>query len=441
MKTIKTNTFYKYLLVLITLGIPMTIFGQNKSLQKTYNWKYNVSEDASLIFNNYDCDLNIKTWDKPSIEYKLHITITGSTLEDTETLDNYLDNLTFSNSSNHVDIDMRFWDQRTTRGNKTKLDLKKGDKVTLTTFKIRGELTIPKGSNLDLKSKYSSIELADILGKLKLELYNDKLYGGNVGSSSILKAKYCTIEFETMKNVTAELYNTDIETENIENLSLESKYSKIFGKNALDLNIDSYNDKLVFETTRNVNFSAKYSSFRAQKSGMLTADSYNCTIIIDDLDDIKINSKYSKFEFKNGESCTLLSAYNDGLKFSSLKNLSISESKYGSYKIDELTTSLNVTDGYSDKLSILKTGLEFKELDINEKYGKIEIGLPQELAYRFIAKIKYPNLNIDEAGISTKIKIKESSDLEYEGVKGIESPEMPLILVKGYSVSFSINNY
>ena len=436
-----TTTSYKSILLLLILIQPLAGFGQEKKLQKTYNWKYEVSKDVNLSFNNYNCDLNILTWDKPTIEYNLHITATGSSTEDAQALDKYLENLTFHNSSNRVDIDMKFWSQRISRMNKTKLDLKDGKKITLTEFKISGELKIPTGTNLDLTSKYSNIELADILGRLNLELYNDKLYGGNVGSNSSIKAKYSTLEFKTMKNVTAELYNTDIETEDIENLNLESKYSKIFGKNALDMDIDSYNDKLVFEITGNVDFNAKYSSFRAEKSGMLTTESYNCTVIISDLGDIKINSKYSKFEFIKGNNCTISSAYNDGFKSTMLKSLNISESKYGTYKIDELTGSLIVKEGYSDKFVIPKTGLDFNGIKINEKYGKITLGVPDKLAYKLKANVKYPNLNFNEDAFTIRIKIKESSNLEYEGIKGKETTGMPVFDIKGFQVSLTIDEY
>ncbi len=437
----KTNTSCKYYFVLLAFLISSSLFAQNKTLQKAYSWDFSVSNDANLAFNNYDCDLDIQTWDKPTIEYKLQITATGLKAEDIEILDNYLESLIFHRSSNHVTIDNRFWDQRSTRNNKTKMKLRNGEYIALTKFQISGELKIPSGTNLNLDSKYSNIEMDDIYGKLNLILYNDKLYAGNAGSNLSLEAKYSSIEFKTIKDIKAKLYSTDIDANIMGNLEADSKYSKIFCGTVKSIDINSYNDKLVFDTTGNVNFKAKYSSFIAKKSKILNVETYNCTVIIDKIESIKIDSKYSKFEFENGENCNISSAYNDGLKFSSLKILNIYESKYGTYKIDELSTSLSVTEGYNDKLDILKTGLGFKGLNVNEKYGKIKISLPNKLAFILKAKIKYPNLNIDEAGITIKIKTKENSYLVYEGMKGIESPEMPLIQIKGYSVSFSIINY
>ncbi len=95
----------------------------------------------------------------------------------------------------------------------------------------------------------------------------------------------------------------------------------------------------------------------------------------------------------------------------------------------------------SDKFEIIKTGTAFKGLKANEKYRKIRIGIPEQLNFRLKANIKYPHLNIDDAGITTRIKILENSNLEYEGFKGSESAELPLIQVKGYNVSLTINEY
>ncbi len=434
-------TFYKFFLLGIVFCLPLMTLGQSKKLQKSYNWKYEVSKDVDLSLNSYDCDIDILTWDKPTVELVLHVTATGSDVDDALELDEYLKNLTFHNSPNKVDVDLKFWSQRTSRMNKTRLDLKGGDNISLTEFKISGEMKIPSGTNLDLNSKYSNIELADILGRLNLVLYNDKLYGNNVGENTSIEAKYCTLEFGTMKDVRAELYNTDMELEDLGSLTLNSKYSKVFGKNAMNMDLESYNDKYIFETTGDVSFNAKYSSFQAKKSGLLTADSYNCTVIINEVDDIKITSKYSKFEFINGRNCTVSSSYNDGFKSGTLNKLNITGSKYGSYRIGELGESLDVIEGYSDKFVIPRTGPNFKGIKLNSKYGKITLGVSDNLPYKLKANVKYPNFSFNEEVFKTKIKIKESSNLEYEGVKGTEAPGMPLFDIKGYQVSLTVEYY
>ena len=438
----KKQYFCKSLFLLIFLSISLAGYGQDKKLQKTYSWSYKANEDVNLSFNNYNSDLNIKTWDKPSIEYKLHLVAKGAREDDTERLDSYLKNMTFSNSPESTSINMKFWKRRTSIMNRTKLKLEGEKEVILTEFKVTGELTIPKKCNLDLTSKYSDIEMADVLGKLALKLYNDKLYGGKVDNEVDISAKYSTIEFSDIKmGADITLYNTDFEANSIGDTKFESKYSKVFINTIGSLEMDSYNDKFNFERTGDIIFTAKYSGFISEKSGRLKADCYNCTVVIDQLEDIELVSKYSKFEFDKGGECKISASYNDGINSTQLKSLQITESKYGTFKIDKLTSDLSVITGYNDKFIIPETGDNFKSLKVNGKYEKITIGIPVNLDYRFKANIKYPKLDINEESFAYKTKIIESSSIEYNAVKGKEYEGMPEIKIEGYDISLSITEY
>ncbi len=441
MKT-KKQYFCKSLFLLIFLSISLAGYGQDKKLQKTYTWSYKANEDVNLSFNNYNSDLNIKTWDKPEIEYKLHLVAKGASEDDIERLDSYLKNMTFSNSPERASINMKFWKSRTSIINRTRLKLEGEKEVILTEFKVTGELTIPKKCNLDFTSKYSDIELADVLGKLTLKLYNDKLYGGKVDNEVVISDKYSTIEFSDIKGeADVTLYNTDFEANSIGDTKFESKYSKMFIKNSGSLELVSYNDKFNFERTGDVVFKAKYSGFISEKSGRLKADCYNCTVVIDQLEDIEIASKYTKFEFVKGGKCNISASYNDGINSTQLETLQITESKYGTFKIDKLTSVLSVAAGYNDKFIIPETGDNFKSLKVNGKYEKITLGIPASLDYRFKANVKYPKLDINEENFTYKTKIIESSTIEYNAIKGKEYEGMPEIKIEGYDISLSIIDY
>lgn len=58
---------------------------------------------------------------------------------------------------------------------------------------------------------------------------------------------------------------------------------------------------------------------------------------------------------------------------------------------------------------------------------------------RLTAKIKYTELKINESVRSTRIKILENSQLDYDGVRGKESDSMPVIEVNGQEVSLKIS--
>ena len=62
--------------------------------------------------------------------------------------------------------------------------------------------------------------MEDFSGQLKLDLYNDNLYGANVKGKTEIEDKYSTIEFKDMKDLKADLYNSKLEAANTGNLSI-----------------------------------------------------------------------------------------------------------------------------------------------------------------------------------------------------------------------------
>jgi len=427
--------FYKSAIISLILAIALNGYGQDKKIQKTYHWNYEVNEDVRFKFNNYDCDLTIHTWDKPEIKYSMSVDATLKSVEDAKRLDRYIDNLEYTHSAGMVEFNNRFWINRKNIMGKKTLDLKGEKKIGYTEFKMNGELWIPKSCNLFLESKYSGIDLEDINGRLYLNLYNDKLYGGNVNAHCEIESKYSNLEFKQMKDVDADLYNTDIETGDIGNLTIQSKYSSFRAGNVGVVNIDAYNDKYFFGNTGSIKFIDKYSDLTAGYIGNMNTDCYNSTIILTGVVDLDLTAKYSKFDIGNANNLNITSSYTDKYKINTLKTLNISETKYGDYKIDELASSLFMEDGYSDKFTIAKTGSAYKGLSINGKYIKMQVSFDKGLDYRFKANVKYPKFDINEEAMSVRIKIKESSQLEMEAIKGIEKEGMPEFTIKGYDMA------
>jgi hypothetical protein len=303
---------------------------------------------------------------------------------------------------------------------------------------MKGELWIPSGCRFELSSKYSEINMEDFSGQLFLDLYNDNFFGANVKGRTGIKDKYSTIDFKDMKDISADLYNSKIEAGNTGDMKIESKYSKVTTASSGNLDLNSYNDKYTIPKTGDITFVAKYSDLKTETSGQISLDCYEGSVIIKEAKDIKITSKYADFQFDVAGNISVASSYNDKLAAGKLTSLKISDSKYCSYKIDEMINSLTEADGYEDKFMIRRTGQEFRELRINGKYADISFSLPKTVDFRFRANITYPNLDIDESKFITRTKISDGSQLEYDAVKGTEKDGMPVIEVNGYEMSLKI---
>ncbi len=436
----RNNTyFFSSLTVLLILSTCLPAYGQDKQLQKTFHHKYQVTENVKMVINNYDCDLVIHTWDKHEMVYDMTINATLKSEEDASRLENYLDKLEVEHSPGNVEINNRFWNSRITRGMKSTMVLKGGEKVRYSRFEMKSELWIPVGSNLTLNSKYSGIELEELHGRASLNLYNDKLYGKVLGGPLHVEAKYSTLEFTETKEIRANLYNTDFETGTMGQLEIESKYSKFRTGDAGKLEIHSYSDKFHFGNTGDIHFVNKYSDLQAEKVGHLKVDGYTTTMTITSTEDIELKSKYGKYEFGAARGMNITSGYSDKMEFGSLNTLNITVSKYGTYKIGTLSTSLALKEGYSDKFTISNTGSGLKEIRMNGKYVKAAVAIDKNLSYRFEADVKYPKFEINEEEMEVRVKIKESSSLQLKAFKGGESEGMPAFIVKGYDMAFTLS--
>ena len=164
MNRIKTY-FYSIFAITLCLTIGMNGYGQGKKIEKSYRWNYTVNQDVSFAFKNYDCNLTIHTWDKPEIAYTMSVDATLKSEEDAKRLDDFIEELEFSHSAGSVQFDNRFWtSKKAIMGRKT-MTLKGARTVRFSEFKMKGEMWIPKNSNLNLTSKYSEIEVEDLNGR------------------------------------------------------------------------------------------------------------------------------------------------------------------------------------------------------------------------------------------------------------------------------------
>jgi hypothetical protein len=433
----KKAYFYSIFAIALCLTLGMNAYGQGKKLEKTYKWTYKVNEDVKITFNNYDCDLIIHTWDKQEIAFDMSVDATMKSEEDARRLDTYLEEMEFSHSAGSVQIDSRYWTSKKAVMGKKTMTLKGAKTVRFSQYKMKGELWVPENCRLIFKSKYSEIQAKSVMGVLSLDLYNDKWYGGDVNTAINITAKYSNLEFEEMKDIEADLYNTDVEAGKIGNLNVVSKYSNFHVGDAGKVVINAYNDKYSFGNTGDIKFIDKYSDLRALIAGRMELDCYTSTVVVILAEDIYLKSKYGKYNLDGADNLNITSAYNDKFEIKKLSTLSIDESKYSVVKLEHLERSLLLKDGYSDKLYVTNTGT-LSEVKVNGKYVVLEMALDKELSYRFEADVKYPKFDIPEDDMNTRIKIKEGSELQMKAIKGVESEGMPSFFVNGYDMAVTL---
>jgi hypothetical protein len=379
-------------------------------------------------------------WDKSETEYHLTVEMTGRSADDESRLLKYLENYSFSHSGATVSFSNTFWKNRRSINGKTTLEIEGEKDIVLSEFNMKGELWVPAGNSLEMQSKYSRIDLEDFGGKLRLDLYNDNLFGAGLTGTCEISAKYSNFEFKDIRELNADLYNCDLEAGNTGYLTIVSKYSKVKAKTTGNLDIDSYNDKFSFDKTGEVNFKSKYSDLKTVSSGKVTIDCYNGSIITGIIDKLEISSKYAEIKVERANEINAVSTYNDKFIIGKVNILKVDVSKYSGFRIDELVNSLTGSDGYNDNYDITRTGAGFKVLSLSGKYLDISLGMPVSVDFRLKAAVKYPDLDINETTFKVMSKVLENSELQFEGVRGTEKTEMPLVKINGYEIKLKITD-
>jgi hypothetical protein len=428
----------KFSLTLVFLFVLAGLLAQTgNKIEKSYTWNYDLGSGGVVQVDNYDCDLIIHTWEKENAEFKLHVIAEMKSSDDKKTLDTHINTLKFENSPGKVSLETRFWESRRNIMGRKTIRLKRGKTLTYKNLKIKAEIWMPETANLELNSKYSNIELEKQEGNVVLDLYNDKLFSGSISGDLNITAKYTSFEFKDCKDITANLYDCNFTSLEAGKCEYISKYSKISSTSVLDLTIDSYTDKYTFETCGDIDIKSKYTDLKTKKAGKVKIDSYEGSYELDNCLSMEIFSKYTDFETESVNDLLATNIYEGSIICSKINYLTIKESKYVKYKLGLLNESLKLETGYEDDFYIDELGSGFKSLDLNGKYLKCETVFNNDLDLKFLASIKYPHLDIESVDLETKIKIKESSSLEYEAYKGKLSDDMPFISLSGYEIRFT----
>ncbi|MDX2413713.1 MAG: hypothetical protein QNK33_00860 [Bacteroidales bacterium] len=429
----------KFSLSLLFIFATLSVFAQiGDEIDKSYKWNFDLAADGVLELDNYDCDIIIHTWDKEKAELQLHLLAEMKTNKDAKILDEHLQNLEFDNSPSRVAFSTRFWKNKKQIVTRKTVTLRKGLTIPYSKLKVKAELWLPESAELRLKSKYSKIDLAEINGQLYLNLYNDDLIGKSVAGNMEVEAKYSKIDLDNCKDIVAELYDCEFTTLETANCNYNSKYSKISSSRALSLTIESYNDKYLIESCGDIDMVSKYTDLTTREAGKVKIDSYEGSYTIAKCQNIEIKAKYTNFLNESAGDLIITNIYEGSFGSLSINSLSIEESKYVKYKLGSLNKSLSLENGYEDDFFIDELGADFSGLDLNGKYINCEAVISDDLKFKVKANIKYPHLDFEKVGLTTKIKIKESSQLEYEAFKGEDSESLPLISLSGYEITFKV---
>ncbi len=190
------------------------------------------------------------------------------------------------------------------------------------------------------------------------------------------------------------------------------KYGDLKAKNLLspELTIEIAYSKATIETSRDLNLTIRYSKIALSKADNLKIDSRYSGLNMGDCKDISLDSKYDDIKFKTINSIT-------------------ASSMYTGYKVDQILTSLTLTNGYGD-FSVGAIPGSFKSINVSSRYATIRLGIEPGASYRLDGNVRYCDLKHPTGKLN---RSREDTSYEVHGTVGeFESPKSTVKIESSY---------
>jgi len=273
--------------------------------------------------------------------------------------------------------------------------------------------------NVETKSKEKADDFFD-----KIEIRIDKS-GNNI-----------TAETEIDSDLKAKNFSIDyfIKMPEYVTIDLENKYGDIFinkltSKSTISCKYGhlQINDLITSEVDNLASVNVKYSKGAINTCDYLNLDVKYSEFEVNKSRAVYVNSGYSQVEFENAYILKIISKYDPKFKIGEAVKIDL-DGKYSGYDIGKLSNSLTGEISYSN-MEIENLKKAFEKIDLNSKYGNVEIGVDDDASYKLSASNDY-------GSISSKLSEKSDSDgthISVDGFVGSEkSSKSHIILVSKY---------
>jgi hypothetical protein len=307
-------------------------------------------------------------------------------------------------------------------------------------LKIDLEVYTPPLKRLRLSSKYEEVDVqVEVSEWVDLDLYSSELQLGDITGELKMKAPYSKGQVGRFGNGQIELYESKIEFGAGKDLILNAKYSSFLFPKVGKLQVESYESEGQFrEIGGSMLLKDKYSTLSFGPSQDALMDLYESKLKIRSAGKVQLKSKYSDFEVGTMEQLNFETSYEDELEIERLGKLSASDSKYGKFRIGELTESIAIAASYEDKINIGRVGSNLRSLAITGKYTELEAPIPGSMKYMFQLKGRYTKTDLDETDLDYSKYVAKGDELNLVGKKPGTGPEAAKLTFDCYNCKLMI---
>ena len=248
--------------IILTFIFSAFLYSQEK-IGKEVNETYSLSKDSKLFIVNKYGNIDIKNWDKKTIDVKVQIKFSDISEKKAQEL---LNMITIKNytDGNHIHFETEFYD----KFGKNLNNLNKGEKK----FEVNYIVNMPHTVPVDLNNKYGSIFIDKVSAASKIAVKYGMLKANDISSidkkpmTEVIMG-YSDGNIEMCSWLKLNIKYSKINIEESKALIIMSKYSKVFVVRGSSIVTEAKYDTYEIGTIANFVSEAEYSNFKFKSIG------------------------------------------------------------------------------------------------------------------------------------------------------------------------------
>lgn len=429
----------KYLatiLMILSLSNHTMVFASTTQDGREANLTLPINSDAEIAIVGSSTKITVTTWDKNEVSVKARILFKGKPNDKMmEFLDNFEAEVRkgIEQSAGYLKVDTRLeLPNKVQIGSRNVGVVVSFDKDEL---ELSYDIKVPASNALYVKDSYERLTVTgNYSNKVQIEHYSGDLVAGDFQSLQ-LELKYGHARINSCVKLRMEIYEEEIEINEIGNADIVAKYSTLESAKANDINIEGYESELRIARMDMISGELKYSELVVESAieELQLMSSYESKIFVKEIQKLRIDeSKYSKIKAEAIRILELPASYEDELMIGFIGSVDM-DAKYLKMDIETLGRSMKVS-AYEGEIRLAKLGEASESIFLDGKYNDFTL---RDSNHNLMidADIQYGDIDYNESTMNRNIYIKESSKLQMKASTKMQEGMQTKIILRGYEVN------
>jgi DUF4097 and DUF4098 domain-containing protein YvlB len=299
-KTMKTKLLnYKYPGVFIFLAISLSLTGQVYENSRAVREAYKIAPSVEVqVINKYG-DIHLVPWEKDSVVFEIDFSVISNKQSKVDKIFDYVD-FDFKATAYYVIAQTVFEGQNTIWSEMA--DVAGTIFSSGTTTRIDYTVYFPAHNAVKVENKFGNLYTTDHTGKVDIRLSNGDMKAHSLTGPTRLNIEFGNVSIDEIASATVTLGYAEINLDRLDDVTFESRSSKIYLNNAKILHLDSRRDRYYIKSLGELSGESffSYLSIDNVTSKINLKTNYGDVKIMDVSDTFQqmdFNSQYSDLSF------------------------------------------------------------------------------------------------------------------------------------------------